>query len=628
MGSRASSRNGSATRRVLALVVLAWFSWCWSFVPRALADDDGSSILAPGYASAALLDLPEDAAPPWRPFAVDVVDLLGRSSALVPAVDGAFGADLLFLGEAGDDPRPRFSRDGIPLGTGHRWADDPWAVSLAGLELTGLSAGPDAWGASAPAVDLTSATPDVDGATTDTRFTKGTDDSYLRRISFRTPRAPWILRFDFDELIDQLPEDATYTTGQHEAKFRSARAAVARLMADGSRLELTHERVRKHKTVLPVHDADHQELWTQRTSLAWRGETDRGALSAAVFVNGTDVEWDSERKLEVVREGAQVELAGRGDGLGLSARVMAWRVSDDGVGTADWGGDEAGAVSAGGQEAALSARRPLRLGGVEVEPSGVLRWHRQAGWAPAGRVDLRPASSGRLCLTLQHGGRAPRSDELYTAARVTGDGVEAVLLPEAGLGWERLDRAALAWRIDLLGNELRLEGAARRLRDGIGWRALEGESDRGRWANEVALDAWNLDLKLSRVGRFAGWARVEAVLSARGCDVEAGTPVALPPERSAVLNVFWERHCFHEDGILELGYVLEHRGEMGDPWLPGDGTRLPSLTLHHLTIGFRLVGVDLGYEVRNLTNQRVPVSAGSLCSGQMNRWRMHWTFRH
>ncbi|MBU1674596.1 TonB-dependent receptor, partial [bacterium] len=582
-----------------------------------------------GRASAGLLATPEGSAPLWLPIPIDIQDLLGRASSLVPVADGAFGASLLFVDEAGDDPQPSFSRDGIPLGTGHRWADDPWAVSLSGVELTGIASGPDRWGASAPAIALTSTAPATDAATTDTRFTKGSDDSYLRRVSFRTPVAPWSLRFDFDELIDQLPEDDLVgAANRHESKFRSARASVSRRMSDGTRLELTHERIRKHKTVLPVHDALHQELWAQRTSLAWRGETPVGRLQAAVFVNGADVEWDRARKLEIAREGVQVELAGRDDGLELGARVMAWRLDDDGTGTAEWAGDDAGPVSSGGQEAAMTALRPLRVGGLRVVPTGILRWHRQAGWNHSASLDLQAADSDRMRLTLQHGGRSPRSDELYTAARVTGAGIEAVLLPQHELGWESLDRAALSWRAGLLGNELVIDGAVRRLRDGIGWRPLAGETVTGRWANEVELDGWNVDLKLRRAGRCAGWARVEGIVSARGHDVKAGTPIALPPERSAVLNVFWEKHWFHEDGILELGYILEHRGGMGDPWLPGDDVRLPSVTLHHVIVGFRLVGVDLGYELHNLTNRRVPVSAGSLSPGQVNRWRMHWTFRH
>ncbi len=581
-----------------------------------------------GRASAALLAVPEDAAGPWLPFHVDVADLLGRADPLVPLVDGAFGAALLFVDEAGDDPLPAFRRDGLPLGTGHRWTDDPWAVSLAGLEFTGVTRGPDRWGENVPAVDLSSAAPPTDAAVADTRFTKGTDDAYLRRISFRTPVAPWALRFDFDELIDQLSEDPGVVESPHEAKFRSARVSLARHLADGSRLAFDHERVRKHKTLLPVHLADHQELWVQRNSLAWRGDTRHGTLRAAAFVTGADVEWDGERKLEASREGVQAELGGRGDGLELAAQVLAWRLADDGEGTEDWAGDDAGPVGAGGQSAALTAARPLAAGGLSVRPAAILRWHRQAGWSPAARVDLSLAGSGNARLTLQHGGRAPRSDELFTAARVAGGGRTYALLPDADLGWETLQRAALSWRAPLLGNELVLDGSVRRQRDGIGWRTLAGETDRGRWANEVELDAWNLNLRLRRAGRLAGWLRVEGLLSLRGHDVKAGTSTALPPERSAVLNVFWEKHWFHDDGILELGYVLEHRGEMGDPWLPGEDVLLPATTLHHVIVGFRLVGVDLGYEVRNLTNQRVPVSAGSLSPGQSNRWRMHWTFRH
>jgi len=590
---------------------------------------DASDPLAAGHASADLLARPEGSPSVWLPFHVDVVDLLGSASSLVPVVDGAFGAALLFIDEAGDDPLPAFTRDGIPLGTGHRWADDPWAVSLSGVMLTGVTSGLDRWGAATPVISLASAAPATDAAITDTRFTKGNDDSYLRRVSFRTPVAPWALRFDFDELIDQLPENDLVGGGtRHEAKFRSARASVTRHMSDGARLELTHERIRKHKTVLPVHAADHQELWVQRTSLDWRGDTSRGALQATFFVNGTDVEWDRERKLELVREGFQTGLAGRDDGLELAARLLAWRLADDGTGTEDWADAEAGPVDTGGQEAVLTALRPLQVGGLSLVPAGALRWHSQAGWSPALSLDLQVAGYERARLSLQHGGRSPRSDELFTAARVTGAGHEAILLPEDELGWESLDRAAISWRTGLLGNELVVDGAVRRLQEGIGWRPLAGEANTGRWANEVELDGWNLNMRLRRAGRFAGWARVEGLVSVRGYDVKSGTPVALPPERSAALNVFWEKPWFHGDGILELGYTLEHRGDMSDPWLPGDDVGLPAVTLHHVLVGFRLVGVDLGYELRNLTNQRVPISAGSSSPGQVNRWRMHWTFRH
>jgi len=593
------------------------------FVSAAISDEIGEV----GTDSAAMITVSAEAEPIWVPFSVDVVDMLNRATPLVPVQDGALGASLLFLHEPGDDPVPTFARNGLPLGTGHRWTDDPWTVSLAGATLTGFGFGLDRWGGTTPAVSLADVPPDTDGATTDTRFTKGTDDAYLRRISFRTPRAPWALRFDFDELIDQFPEEGAAPGDKHESKFRSSRSSIRRHLADGSEMGLTYEAVRKHKSVLPVYVAEHQEIWSQRTALDWRGDMRLGTVKAAVFVNGTDVEWDRTRKVDVVREGAQIELARPDGGPTLSARVMAWRLHDDGEGTEDWAGDDAGPSTGGSRDASLSALWPVRWGPLRAQTLAVTRWHGQAGWSPAARVDLAYGENRRWRLTLQHGGRAPRSDELLTAVRVAGGGQEAIMLPEPELGWEYLDRAALNWRTSVLGTVLELGGSARRLRDGIGWTRLPGETTIGRWTNTLDLDGWTMDLKLRRAGRFAGLARVEAILSRRGYDILSGTPVALPPEQSAVLNVFWEKRVYHEDGIFELGYVLEHRAEMGDPWHPGDDVRLPAVTLHHLLIGFRLVGVDLGFEFRNLTNQRVLVSAGSYLSGQTNRWRMQWTFR-
>ena len=590
---------------------------------------DNPPSLTAGTASAALGGLPEDAREAWVPFAVDLPELLGRATPLVPMLDGAFGASLLFLHEPGDAVVPAVTRDGLPLGVGHLWADDPWTVALAGAVPARFGLGLDRWGGTAPALDLADAAYPEDGAVTDTYFTKGTDDAYLRRVSFRTPRAPWALRLDFDEHIDQYPEDES-SHPLHESRRRSLRAALQRQLPTGDVVGLAYEKIRKHKSDLPLSaDYEHQEIWIQRAAADWRGETALGTARLVVYSQSNDLEWkessrdEAARKIETTREGARLELALPTD-LRLALRAAAWRLRDDGFGTDDWA---AGAVADGNRDGAASLGRPLHAAGLDGTVLAALRWDGEAGWSPAARVDLGAGVDRGWRLSLEHGGRAPRLDERLTALRLSGSGHTATMLPGRDLDWERLDRLTLALYAPLLGAEVELRGAARRQRDAIGWTALSGETTVGRWTNDVDLDAWTADLILRRALRVAGLMRVEAILSRRSWTRHEGTPVGLPPESSAVLNVFWERHMFREDGILEIGWVLEHRGEMDDPWLPVGDVRLPATTVQHLLIGFRLVGVDLGLELRNLGNNRDQVSAAAYRLGQTNRWRMQWTFR-
>jgi hypothetical protein len=224
-------------------------------------------------------------------------------------------------------------------------------------------------------------------------------------------------------------------------------------------------------------------------------------------------------------------------------------------------------------------------------------------------------------------GRAPRPDELWSVDRVT-DGTRTVLLlPNPDLRRERTWRAAATATRTLAGTEVAITGAARLLRDGICWSPLGGEPDSGRWRNGLDLDSWSVVLSAKREQRVAGRLRCGADVAWRGHDVRRGLPLGLPPERSERLRVEWGRAVFEGDGVCEIGYLLEHRGRLGDPWLPGGLPELPPHTLHHVLLGFRLVGADLTLEIRNLTDQRPRLSAGALGDGRELRWRLEWGFR-
>ncbi len=92
--------------------------------------------------------------------------------------------------------------------------------------------------------------------------------------------------------------------------------------------------------------------------------------------------------------------------------------------------------------------------------------------------------------------------------------------------------------------------------------------------------------------------------------------VFLPPERSMSAAAWWEHTSFSGDGIWELGWQTEYRGAMSDPWLPENVVLLPAATLHHATVMFRLVGVDLGVTLRNVTDSQVRLSSGAMTRGR------------
>jgi hypothetical protein len=561
--------------------------------------------------------------PLWNPFAGNAVELLAREGPWLVRSDGGFGSRLVLCGEAGTSPAPLFLRDGVPVGTGHRWADDPWVVPLTGLTVTSLSLGADGWGGSAGAVRLDTDDSRPEQTIADTRFYKGSHETYLRSVDFRTSRAPWQPRFDFEETLDQegydfrVPGDARFTglPALGESKFRCGRGSLERWLPRGEHLRVQIETLRKHKTGLPSSYVNHEELWSDHMNVDWRRRTAVGPLRTTFFWTGRDVERNRSRKLEAAREGLAAALGEEG-GTRIDLRLLAWRVQDSGA-DSSWADGDGGPVRGEGQEAG------------EVGLAGW--WDSYGGWQPQGHLACAPATGRRWwSLHLERCGRAPRSDELLTADQVfvpTGSGLLSVaLLPERDLQREDTWRGALRLQLRLLGTDLAMRGSLTWLRDGITWRPLPGEPDRGRWSNDLEMLTPDVTASIERAGRCLGWARLRLEAGWQRPSVRAGEPVFLPPQDWARLQLLWEKHLFREDGIFQLGYWLTRQGETTDPWYPGQSIALPAITRHDLILGFRLLGANLSLALRNLTDERRQLSAGALSPGRELRWRLHWTF--
>ena len=614
----------------------------------------------------------------WNPFATDLADRLRMVAPWSSIQDGAYGSALLLLHEPGAGPLAEFRRDGLPLGTGHLWSDDPWTVSLAGVETVTEASGAVSGSGPTDSLNFRSFAADSSGAVLDSRFFKGGAENYLRRLSFRTPRAPWVIGFDFDEQIlhdfkgsefsyngesappyPAVPGDRRFESAPDwEAKTRIARTSLWRNQPDGSRLALSYERLRRHAALMPAYDLERSEQWAERVHGSWTTPAAGGVLELGVALNASDLV-----TVPLVDTGIRTTTSARqtvrGAWQGDDGRwracfeASAWRVSE--LGEAFWGDEALPIYRTSRQDAEglmtrswLLGRRRLGLGAGAV-------WQRQAGARP--RLDAICDDPGQgWSLHFEHGGRPPRSDELgsdWTTATPTR---VVRLLPADALDFERTTRAAFVWNRRTAGLDLQGTATVRRTREGIGWleeggrsQAVPGLQEReerwGRWANGVALDAWTAGLKVGRGLDIAGLLRMDVRIDWRGWSLDTDPtrplPMFLPPERSAALQARWTHSYFHGDGILELGWDVEHRSEATDPWLPGTVDRQPAVTLHHALVMFRLAGADLGLSFRNVLDVQGALTSGSLAitrsdlinsvvtntSGREMRWRLQWTLR-
>jgi hypothetical protein len=608
--------------------------------------------------------LPASAAPPaapespwgrrplWDPFPANLVDLLGRQSVLVAMKDGGFGSPLMLLHLPGTSYQPQFYRDGLPWGTGHRWTDEAWLLPLSGYAVTdGLqTAGP--WGHRGGLISLQPLAVAAGQTLTDTRFYKGSHETYLRNIAFLTARVDWRVRFSFEETLDQQgydfspPGDARFvglpgTLGK--AKFRSGGGRLVRDYGPG-RLALSLEVLRAFKTGSPAFDLHHEEVWGDQAALSWTQVLGGGRLRGDLFWCDRDVQriplyastgdLDLVRKVEVAREATR--WGWEDQRLRVQLQVMQWHLHDTGA-DSSWAGPQGGPLSEQGEEARLRVGRTLTMRGLEGDLELLADHHWRAGWQWGWTGRLGPAGEGDWWdLMISRGGRAPRSDEVLTPDRVyvderylaPGQSSLRSLLPNPDLGYERSWLATLHLQGRLWGTDLALQGGVQRLRDGITWTADAGDESRGHWRNDLDLDAGFLVVGAERAGRFAGWARLGAQAAWRTYDVRAGEPVFLAPERSLTAHLLWEHRFFLEDGILEVGYWLQRRGPTDDPWWPGTAVLLDAVTMHDAILAFRLVGTELSLRLHNLTDERQQLSTGALADGREIRYRLHWSFSY
>jgi hypothetical protein len=585
--------------------------------------------------------------PLWQPFAASLREDLQRHSHWLPVIDGGQGAAVHYFGEPGTAIGPRWQRDGLPLDLGHRFLDDPEALVIAGRNVLSSGFGLAADGGLGGAIELVQrdATPDRDHL--DTRWFKGPHETYLRDIHWLTAAATWRLGFAFGEQLDNegydfrtpgetryaLLDDPFSTAFIGHAKLRSGRGLVQRDLGEAGTVTLSLENVRKLKSALPAYGLEHQDLWTTRAALDWRGPAGGAPGRLAVWMLDSDVDWNrrrsSYRKLEGSTTGLVASWGQARQAVQLDASYQRWTLLDSGADPA-WAGPDTAAVRMRGEQAGLRAERVWSLGPGDLTVTGGSWWNEHGGWLLGGSAVLADArAQPRWSAALERGGRAPRSDELATAWRfaVPGGG-QTVVLPARDLRREDEWRLALQAGTPLAGFDLALGLAVRRLRDGIAWRPVTAGANTGRWDNGLALDSATVRAQIAREGRFLGWLRVRAHAAWRTWDEQGDLHVPLPPPLNWQLAALWENHFFEEDGILQLAWYLRHRGELDDPWFLSTAYGLPSWTVLDMVVGFRLLGADLGLELLNLAGGGSRLSAGTVSPGLEMRWRLHWVFHY
>lgn len=594
--------------------------------------------------------------PLWDPFSGSLVRHLDRRTSWVVVSDGGLGASTYILGEASTSYMPTILRNGLPDGTGHRLTDDPWLAGNQMLSVSSRSSGFLAAGTGA--VDLTARDPLPGKAISQFRGIKGPHESYMRGISLLTPRTAWRLGFDFEENIDRLGYNWTNQpdenfAGEEEPRgnssIRVGRTHLVRRMGPDSSLHVEYHTERKTRNELLVLDAEVQEIWGDGVRLDARDRLGDWDLRTALYWNNRTVEWgplartdSARRKIETGREGILLDLSharrdtgaleAAEDSLGysrppesrLQVLISRWDVLDNGAPA-----EGAPLVEPSGSRATAQVQaahtRDTRLGRIQAGATG--DFLEQAGWQPGAFVQWNQRRADPdWRLRLERAGRAPRSDELLTSLTHHVASRELALLPDPDLQHESLLRASLLLKTRLLGFDLALDGAMRRLRDGITWVAATPGGLSGTWRNALDMNSTRVTGAIAREGRLAGFARARLEGTWQTFDEITNRAAFLPPEQYLRLELLWEQHFFQEDGILQLALLTTRRGEMQDPWDPTGGVVLPAATTSDLLVGFRLVGTHLSLNFRNVTGQRTRLSSGALSPGMEMDMRLNWTF--
>jgi uncharacterized membrane protein len=604
--------------------------------------------------------------PLWNPFSGTTVRWLHNRTNWVTMTDGGLGSLTMVLGEANTSAVPLILRDGIPQGTGHRMADDPGLVSNQSLVFVQQTFGRDGAGGTDGVLNLGTDEKDMTKAISFYRGIKGPHETYMRGISLLTPKTAWRVGFEFDETLDregynttELPDEVFHDGNEFRghASIRRSRTRLIRHLNEDNSLSLEYSTGRKTKNDLPAIGAEHQEIWNDGAAATAKGRSGALAWRTSLFWNSRTVEWgdiqsgtsatNDRRKLESAREGLVVDLIRSpvdtlspvadfqtdtglrdedftGPGTGLRLLVSHWDLHDNG---AEWQTQSGNEASGDGTNARLAARTGLALGPGRLNFGVFGDFMDGQGIQPGGFVALQQdARKPWWKMLVESGGRAPRSDELLTPLRHVVISRNLYLLPNQSLDFEKTLRANLLLNSRLLGFDIALNASARQLKNGITWRAEPGQDNTGQWHNDLEMTSTRLTASVSRQGRFLGWGR--ARLEGTWQDFEEKTSKAafLPPKRYLRMELMWEQHFFREDGIFQLGLLSTYRGEMNDPWDVTRSVGLPPAPTHDLLVGFRLVGASISLNFRNVTDQKVRLSAGAVSPGREMDLRLHWVF--
>ena len=188
------------------------------------------------------------------------------------------------LGEASTSPAPLVTVDGVPWGTGHALADDPWLTPQQGLRWEPEAAFSDGLGGTGGRLTLATDDPDPPRSVSTYRGVKGRHESYMRGIDLLTADAPWRVGFAFEEVIDN--EAWNYTTGPDElfrpddsfypghGKVRQSRTRLQRVLDPGNRLTLEFSTARLTRNDVPSWHADQREIWDTGVAATMDGTSD------------------------------------------------------------------------------------------------------------------------------------------------------------------------------------------------------------------------------------------------------------------------------------------------------------------------------------------------------------------
>ncbi len=526
--------------------------------------------------------------------------------------------------------------DGIPSRSPGDLDSGLWDLSATGVGFADrrLLAGSGAMGGSAMLLERD---PAVWGQTlARTHFYKGKHESYLRGLSFTTPRAPKTLRFDYEEWKTeegyQSSLDPSFTPGTGFGRAKMRRFVLETRIDTGlGQWSVGFGRGRRYHDG-SVLRAGSVERWTGQV---WTG-LDRQDEHHKLRLRMYHLDWHDHDALHgEERDASRLGLRGlwtpRGEGMLLEVNLERWTATfRHTLGVSNPAPPLVGRVRAGWR-----FDESARLSG---EVSTELAYAEQADtpWGLGGLARARLRLSSTWWVTASTG-RELRTPTLFeTAGLSTQDMPGDFVLQRIGAGplpFEIHDRVRTALGRKLGRGNVELGVDRWWLRDGIGWVPEQNAAVDGK-AYTVGGLAYSVDQFTLAASTTLGSTHHGLSLEVNGQLIPRDLPRVESrgagwPKKSGYLTLRWWHDLLSSYDqvrvLYRVAYAGSHYDDMLAPFSNVDEFVLPS-TRQDLRVAIKLRDAEVYLEVHNLMDAALSEVSGTRRRGRDLLWGLAWPF--